>query len=153
MWVHGKYQSQMKTCIGKVWFLLLVIFVNHKNWWPSRKMKLKKWAFYGFSKYGKWLQICHLRNQIPLTVFAKSLAEEPCSLFLIFGLNYMYQAWLGAKKSKFCPVCGLCYSTMHLAFHSPGPQIISLHSHDWFFWTNPSIMGVWKVHYLWGILY
>ena len=50
-------------------------------------------------------------------------------------------------------VCELCWFTIHLAFHSPGPQIVSLQSHDWFFWTNPSIMGVWKVHYLWGILY
>ena len=33
---------------------------------------------------------------------------------------------------------------MHLAFHSPRPQIVSLQSHHWFFWTNPSIMGVWK---------
>ena len=76
-----------------LWFLSIIKIGNLRVTWNS-----KKWAFYGFSKYGKWLQICHLRNQIPLTVFAKSLAEEPCSLFLIFDLNYMYQAWLGARK-------------------------------------------------------
>ena len=76
-----------------MWFLSIIKIGDLRVRWNS-----KKWAFYGFSKYGKWLQICHLRNQIPLTVFAKSLAKEPCSLFLIFGLNYMYQAWLGARK-------------------------------------------------------
>ena len=39
---------------------------------------------------------------------------------------------------KFCPVCELCSFTMHLAFHSPRPHIVSLQSHVLIFWTNSS---------------
>ena len=76
-------------------------------------------------------------------MFTRGLAEEPCSICLFCCLIYMYQAWLGDERkcrlsSKFCPVCWLCYITMHMAFHSPGPKIVSLQSHGLMVWKNPS---------------
>ena len=47
-------------------------------------------------------------------------------------------------------VCELCWFTIHLAFHSPGPQIVSLRSHGLILWKNPTpFMVGWKVYFLW----
>ena len=34
---------------------------------------------------------------------------------------------------KFCPVCSLCYFKLHLAFHTPGPQMFLCRATDGFF--------------------
>ena len=47
---------------------------------------------------------------------------------------------------KFCSVCKLCYFTIHLVFHSPGPQICFYASHELIFLNKP-FMGGWKVHF------
>ena len=48
--------------------------------------------------------------------------------------------------SKFCPVCELCYFTIHLAFYSPERQVVSLQSDGLIFLDKP-FMGGWKVHF------
>ena len=132
-----------------LWFLSIIKIGDLRVRWNS-----KKWAFYGFSKYGKWLQICHLRNQIPLTVFAKSLAEEPFSLFLIFGLNYMYQAWLGARKChlKVQVLPCLWVVLFYYAFGFPlswTANCFSAEPEPWIGFLDKPFIGGWKLHFLW----
>ena len=43
--------------------------------------------------------------------------------------------------SKFYPVCELRAFTIHLAFHSPGPHIVSLQIHGLIFWDKPFMGG------------
>ena len=85
----------------------------------------------------------------------RSLEVWPKSYALfcnVFGIVYSIMPDLVRESailgSKFCPVCELCYFTIHSASHSPGLQIVSLQSHGLIFMDKP-FMGGCKVHFLW----
>ena len=76
----------------------------------------------------------------------RSLEVWPKSYALfcnVFGIIYSIMPDLVRESailgSKFCPVCELCYFTIHSASHSPGLQI---------FMDKPFMSGC-KVHFLW----
>ena len=93
-----------------------------------------------------WQQSWHLRILMLLNELAKLLIEEPCSLFSDFTPLSSYIITDMVKEfavlgSKYCPVCKLCYFTIHLDLHSLELQTVSLQSHGLIFRLNPSRMA------------
>ena len=163
----------------KIGFYCLWFSDNHKNWWggpqdlhqwlqntvaASKERKLlyssgihqKGWFWLLLPVGGYKAEIIELFWILNYEMFAKGLAEEPCSLLLIFlpYLHVSHRTW--CKNMPFFRVQVLpCLRVVFIyyPFGFPFSQIVSLRSHGSIFWTNPSWLAEKYIFLTWFAIF